>query len=88
MPYSPGTLISFRVGPEDAWMLAHELDPVFTPLDLMNLASHDVYLGLMIDGAPSKRFQSYNPCPVLIPGAIRGIAATAGWRIASYRGRM
>jgi type IV secretory pathway TraG/TraD family ATPase VirD4 len=53
-----GTLISFRLGPEDAGMIAREYDPVFVPLDLMNLANHDIYLKLMIDGTPSKPFSA------------------------------
>jgi hypothetical protein len=53
-----GTLISFRVGPEDAALLAREFDPVFTPLDLMNLPNHDIYIKLMIDGTPSRPFSA------------------------------
>jgi len=53
-----GTLISFRLGPEDAGMIAREYDPVFEPLDLMNLANHDIYLKLMIDGTPSNPFSA------------------------------
>jgi len=53
-----GTLISFRLGPEDAGMFAREYDPVFVPLDLMNLPNHDIYLKLMIDGSPSQPFSA------------------------------
>ena len=53
-----GTLISFRLGPEDARMIGHEYDPAFVPLDLMNLPNHDVYLQLMIDGSPSQPFSA------------------------------
>ena len=53
-----GTLISFRLGPEDARMIAREYEPVFAPLDIMNLANHDIYLKLMIDGSPSKPFSA------------------------------
>jgi type IV secretory pathway TraG/TraD family ATPase VirD4 len=51
-----GTLISFRVGPEDAGVMAAEFQPVFQTIDLMNLPNRDFYLKLMIDGAPSKAF--------------------------------
>ena len=51
-----GTLISFRVGPEDARVMASELQPIFSTIDLMNLPNRDFYLKLMIDGAPSKPF--------------------------------
>jgi hypothetical protein len=51
-----GTLVSFRVGPEDASVMASEFQPAFGNIDLMNLPSRDFYLKLMIDGAPSKPF--------------------------------
>ncbi|MEG3147168.1 type IV secretion system DNA-binding domain-containing protein [Sphingomonas sp. RT2P30] len=51
-----GTLISFRVGPEDASVMAAEFQPIFDTMDLMNLPNRDFYLKLMIDGAPSKAF--------------------------------
>ena len=53
-----GTLITFRVGPEDAILLAREFDPLFTPLDLMNLPNYEIYLKLMIDGTPSPPFSA------------------------------
>ncbi|MGK2957241.1 MAG: type IV secretory system conjugative DNA transfer family protein [Acidimicrobiales bacterium] len=53
-----GTLISFRLGPEDAGIIAREFAPVFEPLDLVNLPNRDIYLKLMIDGAPSKAFSA------------------------------
>ena len=53
-----GTLITFRVGPEDAILLAREFDPLFTPLDIMNLPNRDIYLKLMIDGMPSPPFSA------------------------------
>jgi len=53
-----GTLISFRVGPEDASVLAKEFQPVFEVEDLMNLPNRDLYLKLMIDGAPSRPFSA------------------------------
>ncbi|GAA0325969.1 hypothetical protein GCM10009087_40370 [Sphingomonas oligophenolica] len=51
-----GTLISFRVGPEDADVMAAEFQPTFETMDLTNLPNRDFYLKLMIDGAPSKPF--------------------------------
>lgn len=53
-----GTLISFRVGPEDAIVLAREFHPVFGVEDLLNLPNRNFYLKLMIDGAPSKPFSA------------------------------
>jgi hypothetical protein len=53
-----GTLISFRVGPEDASVLAKEFQPVFGVEDLLNLPNHNIYLKLMIDGTPSRPFSA------------------------------
>jgi len=53
-----GTLISFRVGPEDAGILAREFQPKFEVEDLLNLSNRDIYLKLMIDGTPSQPFSA------------------------------
>lgn len=53
-----GTLISFRLGPEDAGMIRREFEPVFSDQDLVNLPNHSIYLKLMIDGMPSKPFSA------------------------------
>ena len=53
-----GTIISFRVGAEDAKYLAREFHPVFNETDLVNLPNHNVYLKLMIDGISSKPFSA------------------------------
>jgi TraM recognition site of TraD and TraG len=52
------TIISFRVGPEDAFLLAQEFQPKFGVEDLINLANYDIYLKLMIDGTPSPPFSA------------------------------
>ena len=54
------TLISFRVGPDDAGILAKEFQPKFEFQDLLNLPNHSIYLKLMIDGAPSQPVQRRN----------------------------
>jgi hypothetical protein len=53
-----GTHIAFRVGAEDASVLAKEFQPSFDAQDLMNLANRDIYLRLMTNGAPSKPFSA------------------------------
>jgi hypothetical protein len=52
------TLISFRVGPEDAGILAWEFQPKFDVEDLLNLPNHGTYLKIMIEGAPSQPFSA------------------------------
>jgi hypothetical protein len=53
-----GTVVSFRVGLEDALVLARELFPAFSPADLASLPNHHVRLRLMIDGAVSNPFSA------------------------------
>ena len=53
-----GTLISFRVGPENAAILAKEFQPTFGIEDLVNLLNRSMYLKLMIGGAPSPPFSA------------------------------
>jgi len=53
-----GTIISFRVGVEDAAYLAREFQPTFDVRDLVNLPNRSVYLKLMIDGTPSAPFSA------------------------------
>ena len=60
------TIISFRVGPEDAAILADEFQPVFNTLDLLNLPNRSIYLRLMIDGTPSKSFSANTDCGICI----------------------
>jgi hypothetical protein len=58
-----GTLISFRVGAEDAPFLAREFQPKFDTLDLLNLPNYHIYLKLMIDGVPSQPFSAETLLP-------------------------
>jgi hypothetical protein len=53
-----GTLISFRIGAEDAAYLTREFQPKFGLEDLLNLPNHSMYLKLMIDGAPTLPFSA------------------------------
>ena len=58
-----GTIISFRVGPEDATLLAREFAPVFEQEDILSLPNFRIYLKLMIDGMPTKPFGSATLLP-------------------------
>jgi hypothetical protein len=53
-----GTIIAFRIGPEDALMISRELAPTFSSEDLVNLPNRDIYVKLMIDGTPSPPFSA------------------------------
>jgi energy-coupling factor transporter ATP-binding protein EcfA2 len=53
-----GTIISFRLGMEDAEILAKEFYPIFAPVDLVSLPNHQIYLRLMVDGMVSLPFSA------------------------------
>ncbi len=53
-----GTVVSFRVGLEDAKHLEKLFAPVFVAQDLVNLPNYEIYLRLMIDGSVSKGFSA------------------------------
>ncbi len=53
-----GTIISFRVGAEDAEWLEKEFTPEFMAADLVNLGKYNVYLRLMIDGLAGRPFSA------------------------------
>lgn len=57
------TVISFRVGAEDAPVLAREFQPKFDTEDLINLPNRSMYLRLMIDGTPSRPFSAESTDP-------------------------
>ncbi len=58
-----GTMISFRVGANDAEYLAKEFYPIFTQDDLVNLPRYAMYLKLMIDNAASQPFSAITIAP-------------------------
>jgi len=53
-----GTLISFRVGAEDAEHLEKEFSPEIMATDFVNLAKYNIYLKLMIEGISSRPFSA------------------------------
>lgn len=61
-----GTIISFRVGTEDAKYLSKEFSPVFNESDLINLPNYHIYLKLMIDGTTSQPFSA-----ITVPQAVK-----------------
>ena len=59
-----GTIISFKVGLEDAKFLAEEFYPVFSQDDLINLPCYSIYLKLMINNRTSKPFSADSLPPI------------------------
>lgn len=51
-----GSIVSFRVGPDDAEFMKNKFDPVFTPQDLINIDNLNAYVSLLINGQTSRPF--------------------------------
>lgn len=51
-----GSMVTFRVGAEDAQSLSKYFEPVFEPLDLVNLDKQNIYVSMSIDGQTSLPF--------------------------------
>jgi len=62
-----GTIVSFRVGAEDAEYLEKEFTPEFLATDLVNLAKYNVCLKLMIDGLAGRPFSARTLGPWPLP---------------------
>lgn len=62
-----GTIVSFRVGSEDAEVLEKEFAPNIYPEDFINLPKYNVYVKLMIDGISGKPFSAETLPPPAAP---------------------
>lgn len=51
-------IISFRVGAEDAGILAKEYEPIFSVPDIMNLWVREMYLKINVDGENTEAFSA------------------------------
>ncbi len=51
-----GTMVSFRIGVEDAEILQKEFAPVFNSYDLLNVEQYTAYIKLLIDNTAAKPF--------------------------------
>ncbi|MFH1656890.1 MAG: CxxC-x17-CxxC domain-containing protein [bacterium] len=61
-----GTIVTFRVGAEDAEFFEKEFLPEFTARDIVNLAKYNIYLKLMINGIAGQAF-SAQTLPPFVP---------------------
>jgi len=62
-----GTIISFRIGAEDAEFLEKEFTPEFNIDDLVNLGKYNIYLKLMINGLAGRPFSAETLPPIFLP---------------------
>ncbi len=51
-----GTLMSYRVGTQDAAILSKEFDPVFHEADLTNVEAQNIYVKTIVNGSPVPAF--------------------------------
>lgn len=58
-----GTMVTFRVGPEDADRLVKQYTPVFETSDLINLPNRQIYVKMAIDGVTSQAFSAHTLPP-------------------------
>jgi hypothetical protein len=58
-----GTIVSFRIGVEDAEILQKEFAPVFNAYDLVNVEQYTAYIKLLIDNTAAKPFNMFTYPP-------------------------
>src|SRR3989338_4550673 len=51
-----GSIVSFRIGPDDAEFMKNKFEPVFTPQDLINIDNLNAYVSLLINGQTTRPF--------------------------------
>lgn len=51
-----GSLVAFRISPDDAEFMKNKFEPVFTPSDLINIDNLNCYLNLLIKGQTTRPF--------------------------------
>jgi len=59
-----GTIVSFRIGAEDAEFVEKEFKPEIYATDLVNLEKYHLYLKLMIDGVAGRPFSARTLLPM------------------------
>jgi hypothetical protein len=53
-----GSMITFAIGGDDASYLSKEFSPVFTPDDMINLNTREMYVKMSVDGRVTKPFSA------------------------------
>ncbi len=61
-----GSIVSYRVGADDAEYLQKQFEPVFTSNDIMNLDNLNAYSRLLINGRPARPFNITVPFPPVV----------------------
>ncbi|HLP86844.1 MAG TPA: hypothetical protein VK153_03165 [Candidatus Paceibacterota bacterium] len=59
-----GSIVTFRVSPEDAQFLESKFKPTFTAADIIKLDNYNAYVSMLINGQPTKPFNMETIKPV------------------------
>ncbi|OGM98793.1 MAG: hypothetical protein A2817_00205 [Candidatus Yanofskybacteria bacterium RIFCSPHIGHO2_01_FULL_39_8b] len=51
-----GSIVSFRIGPDDAEFMKNKFEPIFIPQDLINIDNLNAYVSLLINGQTTRPF--------------------------------
>ncbi len=51
-----GSIVAFRISPDDAEFMKNKFEPVFTPQDLTNIDNLNAYVNLLINGQTARPF--------------------------------
>ncbi len=82
-----GTMISFRVGAEDADRLVKQYEPAFDANDLINLPNRQIYVKMAIDGVTSQAFSAHTLPPMgIVSDNTKAIIAQSRQKYARERG--
>jgi len=60
-----GTMITFKIGTDDAEFLVKEFSPVFNVYDLLNIDKGTAYIKLLVDNSPTRPFSMKTVWPLL-----------------------
>ncbi len=59
-----GSVVTFRVSPEDAQLLESKFKPTFTTSDIIKLDNYNAYVSMLINGQPTKPFNMETIKPI------------------------
>jgi hypothetical protein len=59
-----GSMVTFRVGSEDAQFLAQQFSPVFEAKDIMNVPNYNALVRILANGVPTKPFSIATMPPI------------------------
>ncbi len=60
-----GTMVTFKIGTDDAEFLVKEFSPVFNVYDLINIDKGTAYIKLLVDNSPTRPFSMKTIWPLL-----------------------